>query len=194
MLTMRRQAAVIGTLTALLWFVFAVDSVTGGSLNRFGVVPRTEAGLMGILFAPFIHYRLDHIAANTIPFAVLGWMVMLRDARHFVPVTVASVLGAGLFAWLLGASGSVHIGVSGVIFGYFGFIVVSGWYSRSLAGLLLATVVVALWGGVAVGVLPGQPGISWQSHLGGMVAGAFMARVYRTRFQGAGVRSAQKEY
>jgi membrane associated rhomboid family serine protease len=175
-LALRTQAATVGAPVVAGWAVFAANAVAGGGLIQYGVVPRTVTGLRGILFAPFLHGSLEHIAANTIPFLVLGWLVLVRDARHFIPVTLASMLGAGLMAWLLGAPGSVHIGASGVIFGYLGFLMLSGWFARSFGSILLSLGVTALWGGLVFGVMPGQPGISWQAHLGGFVGGVLAAR------------------
>ena len=86
------------------------------------------------------------------------------------------MLGAGLMSWLLGASSSVHIGASGVIFGYLGFLMLSGWFARSFGSILLSLAITALWGGLVFGVLPGQAGISWQAHLGGFLGGVLAAR------------------
>jgi len=116
---LKTQALVLGGTLAVFWAVFVVNSLLGGSLLRLGVVPRTTIGLRGLLFASFLHATLNHVVANSIPFLALGWMVMLRDERHFIPVT------------LFGAPGSVHIGASGVIFGYLGFLMLTGWYTRS---------------------------------------------------------------
>ena len=179
--SLRQQAVVLGGTFALLWTVFAVNNQLGGMLNVFGVIPRTTIGLRGLIFAPFIHQRLDHIVANSLPFLALGWMVMLRDPRHFVPVTLMSAIGSGLLAWLLGAPGSVHIGASGILFGYLGFLILSGWYARSALSIAMSVIVIAVWGGVVLGVMPGESGVSWQSHLGGFLAGALAARTYRTR-------------
>ena len=170
----------LGGTLALMWVAFFATVLTGGALLSLGVIPRTTIGLRGILFAPFLHGSLAHIIANSIPFVVLGWLVMLRDARHFVPVSVLSMIGAGLLAWLLGAPGSVHIGASGMIFGYLGFLILSGWFARSFASIVLSVLVVLLWGGMVLGVMPGQAGISWQAHLGGFVGGAFAAGVFKT--------------
>ena len=109
---LKTQAAVLGGALAVFWTVFVFNSLLGGSLLRMGVIPRTTIGLRGILFAPFLHGSLNHIVANSIPFVALGWMVMLRDERHFLPVTLAGMVGSGLMAWLLGAPGSVHIGAA----------------------------------------------------------------------------------
>ena len=170
---------VLGGTLAVFWAVFIVNTILGGSLLTLGVIPRTMIGLRGILFAPFLHGSLNHIVANSIPFVVLGWMVMLRDERHFIPVTIAAMLGSGLTAWLLGAPGSVHIGASGVIFGYLGFLILSGWYARSLASILISLIVTAVWGSLVFGMIPGTAGISWQAHVGGFLGGVLAARQFR---------------
>ena len=90
-----------------------------------------------------------------------------------------AALGAGLLAWTLGAPNSVHVGASGVIFGYLGFLLLSGWYSRSFMSIVMSLGVAALWGGTVMQVLPGAPGISWQGHLGGFIGGILAARKFR---------------
>ncbi len=178
---LKGQAIVLGGTLAVFWAVFVINFLLGGALLTLGVIPRTTIGLRGILFAPFLHGSLSHIVANSIPFLVLGWMVMLRDERHFIPVTLAGMLGSGLMAWLLGAPNSVHIGASGVIFGYLGFLMLSGWYTRSFGSILLSVIVTLVWGSLVLGMMPGAPGISWQAHVGGFLGGALAARAYRVR-------------
>jgi membrane associated rhomboid family serine protease len=173
---LKTQALVLGGTLAVLWAVFVVNILLGGSLLRLGVIPRTTIGLRGILFAPFLHASLSHIVANSIPFVVLGWLVMLRDERYFIPVTLAGMIGSGLMAWLIGAPGSVHIGASGVIFGYLGFLMLSGWYTRSFGSILLSVFVTVVWGSLVFGMIPGQLGISWPAHIGGFLGGVLAAR------------------
>jgi membrane associated rhomboid family serine protease len=175
------QTVTLAASVGAMWGVFAVNAVLGGALIAYGIVPRTETGLAGIVIAPFVHASLNHLLANTVPFALFGWMVMLRDRRHFLVVTLLSALVSGLFAWTLGAPGSVHVGASGVIFGYLGFLLLSGWYARGVASIALSVLVAVLWGGMVTQVLPGVPGVSWQSHLGGFIGGVLAARVYRVR-------------
>ncbi|MCA2990132.1 rhomboid family intramembrane serine protease [Gemmatimonas sp.] len=177
--SLRTQAVTLGTMLGAFCLTFAVNFLLGGALTGFGIVPRTTDGLLGILFAPFLHGTLNHLIANTVPFAALGWMVMWRDARHFLPVTAFAMLGAGLMAWTLGAPGSVHIGASGVVFGYLGFLLLAGVYTRSVSSLVLSLVTAGLWGGLVLGIAPSQPGISWQAHLGGFLGGIVAARRYR---------------
>jgi membrane associated rhomboid family serine protease len=109
----------------------------------------------------------------------LGWMVMLRDERHFSPVTLAGMIGSGLMAWLLGAPGTVHIGASGVIFGYLGYLMLAGWYTRSFGSILLSVIVTLVWGSLVLGMMPGESGISWQAHIGGFLGGVLAARGFR---------------
>ncbi len=172
----------LGTSVAALWAAFGVNALLGGALLRFGIVPRTTDGLIGILVAPFLHANLNHLLANTVPFLLFGWMVMLRDRRHFLPVLLYAMLGSGLLSWLFGAPGSVHVGASGVVFGFLGFLLLAGWYARSAGSIALSVLVAVVWGGTVLGVLPGAPGVSWQGHLGGFIGGVLAAR----RFRGKG--------
>lgn len=178
--TIKAQATVLGGMLAVMWGAFALTALTGGALLSLGVIPRSAIGLRGILFAPFLHGSFNHLLANTIPFALLGWLVMLRDARHFTTVTIYAMIGSGLAAWLLGASGSVHIGASGLIFGYLGFLMLAGWFARSAGSIIMSIIVTIMWGGIVFGVVPGQAGISWQAHFGGFVGGILAARRFRT--------------
>ena len=179
MLAMKGHVTVLATSLGLAWVRYAASVLTGGALLSYGIIPRTVVGLRGILFAPFLHGSFAHLLANTVPFIVLGWLVMLRDTRHFGRVTIAAALGSGLLSWLLGAPGSVHIGASGVIFGYLGFLMLSGWYQRTIGSVLLSIGVTAAWGGLALGVLPSMPGVCWQVHLGVFIGGILAARAFR---------------
>lgn len=171
-----QAAALLTALLACCALVLLADVVAGGALAAYGVQPRTTSGLRGILFAPFLHGSWAHLAANSLPFVVLGGLVLLQDVRRFVTVTLFAMLGAGLTAWLLGAPRSVHIGASGVVFGYLGFLLAHGWFAKRLGTALLSVAVAFVWGGLVFGVLPGQPGVSWQSHAGGFVGGLYAAR------------------
>lgn len=172
------QVVTLGTSLAALWGVFGVNTLLGGALLQFGIVPRTTDGLIGILVAPFLHANMNHLLSNTVSFLLFGWMVMVRDRRHFLPVTLIAMLCSGIVTWMLGARNSVHVGASGVIFGYFGFLLLSGWYARSFASIALSVLVGVVWGGTVFGVLPGTPGVSWQGHLGGFLGGVLAARVF----------------
>ncbi len=173
---LKQHASILLAFVAVCWLVLAVDAVVPGSFAEFGVQPRALQGLRGIPLAPFLHGGMAHLTANSVPLLVLGGLVLLADERRFLSITLWIVLGAGLAAWMLGAPNSVHIGASGVVFGYLGFLLSHGWFARRVGMILLSLFVAGVWGGLVFGVLPGQAGVSWQSHAGGFVAGVLAAR------------------
>lgn len=171
----------------MLFFLIAfflqeiVDYFLGGALNQYGIRPRTLDGLYGIAYAPFLHGDFTHLISNTLPFLVLGWLILLEGVGHFFVVYLVSSVVAGLGTWIIGSSGSVHIGASGVIFGFLGYLLLSGFFQRSLRSILISVIVGALYGGCLLGVLPGRPGISWEGHLFGFIGGILAARIYRKK-------------
>jgi membrane associated rhomboid family serine protease len=180
--TVKAQAVTLGTPLGISWAALGANTVLGGALNHFGVIPRTEQGLWGILFAPFLHGSVAHLAANSVSLLILGWLTLAFAGRKtFWIVSTAAALGSGLTAWTLGAPGTVHIGASGVIFGYLGYLMLSGWWARRVMPVLVSLGVTVMWGGMVLGVLPGQVGISWQSHLGGFIGGVLAARALHKR-------------
>jgi membrane associated rhomboid family serine protease len=170
--------------TAGLYVVEAVDIVSGGALDRdYGIEPLELDGLDGVLFAPLLHANLAHLMANTVPFLVLGFLAMAGGIRQFLVVTAMIWVLGGIGVWLTGDIGAPagvelrHIGASGVIFGWLVFLLVRGFFARSGLQILMAVGLFFVWGGILFGVLPGQPGISWQAHLFGALAGLLAARL-----------------
>jgi membrane associated rhomboid family serine protease len=109
---------------------------------------------------------------------VLGWLCLWPRISNFWEATVGAMLGAGLCAWLFGAPDSIHIGASGLVFGYAGYLVARGYYTRKIVSILVALLVVSSFGlSMLVGVLPLYPGLSWQSHIGGVLGGVLAARL-----------------
>jgi membrane associated rhomboid family serine protease len=172
----KTQVFILGGFVALIWGLEIVDSLTGGVLDVYGIRPHSIIGLRGILFAPFLHGSLGHVAANTIPFLTLGWLIMLRETSDFFFVTIITMVVSGLGVWLTAPPYTIHIGASGLIFGYFGFLLLRGYFERSFAAILFSLIVGLLYGGLIWGVLPLQYGISWQGHLFGFIGGALAAR------------------
>lgn len=163
--------------TGLLYAVEVADVVSGSSLERNGIEPREIDGLDGVLWAPLLHGDWAHLLGNTLPFLVFGFLTMAGGFRQFVMVTATVWLLGGLGVWLVGPADTNHIGASGLIFGWLVFLLARGFFARSTAQILLAFALFAVWGGILFGVLPGQPGISWQGHLFGALAGLLAARV-----------------
>jgi membrane associated rhomboid family serine protease len=172
-----RHLLVLGSFLSLIWVVSSLNLLLfDGALNALGVRPRLSDGLWGVLWMPFLHGSFGHLLANTLPFVTLGWLVMLRRMADFFVVTAVALVVSGLGVWLTGPERSVHIGSSGLIFGYFGFLLLRGYFERSLYAILFAVFVLLLYGGLLWGVLPQQNGISWQAHLFGFVGGVLAAR------------------
>ncbi|MCX6043647.1 MAG: rhomboid family intramembrane serine protease [Chloroflexi bacterium] len=170
-----RHAKILGAIVVLLWVIELVDTLSGHQLDLYGVQPRSLIGLRNILFAPFLHRSFWHLLANTIPFLLLGWFVMLRSVYEFFYVSVIAALVSGLGAWLFGAAHTIHLGISGVIFGYMGFLLLRSYFEQSAQALVLAVVAFFLFGGTLWGVLPLQPDISWLGHLFGFIGGGLAA-------------------
>jgi membrane associated rhomboid family serine protease len=174
-----KVAAGIVAFVAVLWIIEGVNAVTGDSLIHLGIIPRTMGGLEGVVFAPFLHGSFDHIAANTLPLLILGFLAAVRGTRRFLVASVIIILVSGLGVWLTAASGSVTVGASGLILGYFGYLLARGLFDHSLVDIAIAVAVAVFYGTLIFAVLPGASGISWQAHLFGLVGGVIAAWVQR---------------
>jgi membrane associated rhomboid family serine protease len=168
-------ALVMLAFTTLLYVVEAVDQVTALTLDDDGIVSRNLDGLWGIVWAPYLHGGWPHLISNTVPFLVFGFLAMAGGIRQWIVVTATIWLLSGFGVWLLGPPDTSTIGASGVIFGWLVFLLARGFFARSARQIALALVLFAVWGGVLFGIIPGQPGISWQAHLFGALAGLLAA-------------------
>ena len=173
------RVALLAVFVGSIWAAFIVSAALPGlHLENLGVIPRRLVGLRGILFEPFLHASLAHIMANTSGLVVLGWLTMWPRINGFWIALAGSMLGAGLCAWFLGAPGVVHIGASGVLFGFAGYLIARGWYTRNFLSVIVALFVMFSYGmSMLFGVLPINPLVSWQSHLGGVIGGIVAARL-----------------
>lgn len=161
--------------TAILWLLELFDLfVMRGGLDRYGIRPRSIEGLVGIATAPFLHGGMTHLIANTIPFVMLGGLIMLRSKREWFAASIGTSIIGGLAVWLIGASNSVHIGASGVIFGYFGYLLSIGIFERKISSILLSLFVGITYGTMIFGFIP-VPGVSWEGHLFGFIGGIISA-------------------
>jgi membrane associated rhomboid family serine protease len=175
---LKTQVKLLATVVSVFWIVFILNGVIfGGRLNAFGIKPNDLTGLRGILFAPFLHGSFYHVLSNTVPFIVLGWLVMLRGIKDFYFVSFMSALVGGLGTWLIGSSNSVHIGASGVIFGYFGYLLFRGYFERSFVAITISVAIAVTYGGLIFGVLPTRSYISWEGHLFGFIGGIIAAKL-----------------
>jgi membrane associated rhomboid family serine protease len=167
---------------ALLWLLEVVDVVSGHALDDFGIVPRTSSELVDVVPAAFIHFGFAHVAANSVPLLVMGFLAALGGIRRFALVCAVIIVADGLGVWLIAPAHTNTAGASGLIFGLFGYLVVSGFLERRPLGVLVGLLVAAIWGtSILVGLAPTQSGVSWQGHLVGLVAGVGAAFVFRRR-------------
>ncbi|HXV08775.1 MAG TPA: rhomboid family intramembrane serine protease [Burkholderiales bacterium] len=172
--------ALSGGFAILLWLIKIFESVTGFDTIPYGVYPHKLSGLLGIFTAPLIHGSPEHLLANTLPIVVLGTALLYgypRSARIVLPVLF---LGSGLGVWLIGRE-SYHVGASGLSFGMMFFVFTQGvlrWDRRAIG---LAMVVFFLYGGMVWGVFPGDPQVSYESHLSGAILGVALAFLLRRR-------------
>src|SRR5262245_20594823 len=179
---------------AVMWALEVIDLLPGVDLDRWGIQPRTLRGLVGIPLAPFLHAGLPHLIANTIPFLVLGAIIAIGDATRFVEVTVTIALVSGLGTWLFGMSGTIHIGASGLVFGYLTYLIARGFFAAKPLWILGGIVVGLLYGGLLWGLLP-RPGIPFTGHLfgaAGRVPAAFALHGKHTREDGSDLTDASR--
>ncbi|WP_229897474.1 rhomboid family intramembrane serine protease [Streptomyces finlayi] len=169
----------MGAWIALLWVLEAVDTATGNALDTYGVSPRDLSELRDVLPMSFLHGGFAHLASNTLPLLILGFLAALGGIRRFAAVVVTIMLVAGLGVWLTAPSHSITLGASGVVFGLFGYLVVRGFVDRRPWDVVLGLVVAVVYGSILWGVLPTDSGISWQCHLFGLLGGVLAAFAFR---------------
>lgn len=158
----------------LMWVVQIANLLLNNYLNQFGILPRELSHLTGILFAPFLHGNLPHIIANTIPFIMLGFLVHQTKQLLYVSVFVALV--GGLLVWTFGRS-SYHIGASGVIMGYFGFLLSHAFFTRTIRSILVSMAAFIFYGGMIFSLLDFRTHISFEGHIFGFISGLIAAKL-----------------
>ena len=174
-------ALLTGGFVALLWVLEIVDATTGNPLDEYGVQPRTEDGLVGIVLAPVLHFGFDHLVSNTVPVLVLGFLTLATGVARGLAATAVIWVVGGLGVWLFAQPLSNHAGASVLIFGWIVYLVVRGFLNRRSIEIFIGVAVFLLYSSVMLGVLPGQPGVSWQGHLFGAIGGFLAARLLTTR-------------
>lgn len=177
---LRAQAFFIFSIVGILWAVEVLDFLSGQNLELLGgIVPRQIGGLVGIPFAPFLHGDWGHLMGNTIPFLVLGGLVIMSTSHEkFVGVSCTIILSAGFGTWLFAKSGTYHIGASSVIFGFLGFLLWRAWLGRNIGWTVIAILAGFLYGSIILSLFRSQTGISWSGHFFGLVGGIIAAFNY----------------
>lgn len=151
-----------------------INMFTGRMLSSFGVIPRNIESLPMIFTSPFVHGNLAHLIANITTLVVMLLLMMTQNQRRMIWISIWLIIFTGLCVWLFGRS-AIHLGASGIIYGYFGFLLLAGWRSKRKRMMLISVVVALVYGSLLFGVLPTRGFVSWESHLFGFIGGLIAA-------------------
>lgn len=179
--TWQTAGIVVAGFVALLWVLEIIDTASGHQLDDLGIRPRTDEGLTGVVLAPTLHFGFEHLISNTVPVIVLGFLALASGIARGLLATAVIWVVAGVGVWLFGDANSSHAGASSLVFGWIVFLAVRGFINRDWVQVLIGIAVLFIYGGVLWGVLPGQPGVSWEGHLFGALGGAIAAKVVGVR-------------
>jgi membrane associated rhomboid family serine protease len=171
----RAAIGIVIALVALMWVLEIVDVALDHRLDEYGIEPRDLDGLDGVVAAPFLHVGFGHLIANSIPFVAMGVVIAFEGPWRLLGVTAMVAIVSGLGTWLIAPENTIHLGASGVVFGYATYLIARGWFNRRVGEIAIGAAVAVLWGGALLGGLEPQRGISWQGHLFGALGGVLAA-------------------
>ena len=176
-----RKLRALVVVLLLIWGTFLVGGLLSLDLMQYGILPRSWHSVGGVLAWPFLHADFSHIGNNTLSLLVFGAIISLRSSNaEFLLLSFLITLYAGLGVWLLGRP-YLHVGASGLAFGYFGYILTRGIYDGRISSVIISTVVMLLFGGMIWGIFPTDTRISWEGHLFGFLAGVVLAVRYKPK-------------
>jgi membrane associated rhomboid family serine protease len=184
-------ALIMLLLLAGMWMLELLDQLSGNQLDQLGIHARDFDGMPEILTAPFLHAGWDHLMSNSLPFLVLGFLVLLSGLARWLIASLIIIVISGLTAWFLTPANTIILGASGLIFGWLTYLLARGIWSRRPAQVVIAVLVLLVYGGLIWGVFPSGAGISWQAHLGGAIAGVLAAWLLHRRASRQAVPAAQ---
>jgi membrane associated rhomboid family serine protease len=171
-----RPFVIVALVVAVMWAEEIVDLVLPGGqpLNDWGIRPRSWRGILGIPLMPFLHDGFRHLFGNTLPFLVMGGAIASGSIARFARVVAIVGVTAGIGVWVFARSGTVHIGASGLVFGFLTYLLARGVIARKVTWILGGLVVLVVYGGILWGLLP-TPGVSWTGHVFGAAGGVLAA-------------------
>ncbi|MBV2152994.1 rhomboid family intramembrane serine protease [Kitasatospora sp. SUK 42] len=182
LLDSRRALLTMLGLQAVIWSVQVVNWLDDYGLSRdFGLRSERVDDLPEMFTMPFLHFSWDHIVANSVPLFVLGFLAAYRGMRKFLLASLVITVSGGLLVWLLESPNHVTAGASGMVYGYFGYVVLRGVLDRNVLDAVVGIVVAAVYSTILIGVLPVAQGVSWLGHLGGLTGGLAAAVLLRSR-------------
>jgi len=169
-----KRVGIVSLLLMMLWAIHFLQYFHLANFDQLGNMPGKVEGLPGILFSPFLHGSLEHLVSNTLPMLVLLTVLLNAYPRHALIVLVFVHLVSNTMVWALAPENTVHIGISGIIYGIASFLLASGVFRRDRTAMAISFFVALLYGGMVAGFIP-QQGVSWQSHLFGAISGVVIA-------------------
>jgi membrane associated rhomboid family serine protease len=172
--SLKRQLIWVSYVVGFLTVIEAVNMLSGRYFNQFSIYPRELSYLAYIFTAPFLHANFAHFVSNVVTLAIFSLLLLQFGGKRFITVSFGLIVITGLLVWMF-ARTSFHLGASGIIYGYFGYLVLAGFLSKRFFQIIISVVVAFFYGGMIWGVLPSQPYISWESHLFGFIAGLCLA-------------------
>ena len=177
----REALIVMGAFLAVIWILQVVNWAVGYRLDsEFGILPEHASRLPEIFTAPFLHFSWAHIEGNSVPLFVLGVLAAYRSLVRFLFASLIIAVTSGMAVWLFQSGNELTVGASGLIFGYFGYVLVRGFFDRNLVDIGVGLVAGALYWTILQVAIPGTPGVSWIGHVGGLVGGVLAAWLLRT--------------
>lgn len=179
-MTMQRQLRIVLGIFVLLVVIEILNILSGRTLNHFGNYPRVLEGLRGIVLGPFLHGNLSHFSTNILTLCIFSFLLLQYGLKRYIKVSLFIVFMTGILVWLFGRS-AMHIGASGVIYGYLGFLLLAGFLSGKFKLIVISLLLGFFYGGLVLGVLPSRPFVSWESHLFGFLSGLVAAKLWSKR-------------
>lgn len=160
-----------------LWGLNVINWLTGSFLNYFGILPRHPFGAIGIIFSPLLHANSEHLFFNSIPLFILLCLLPVYGQTVFIKMTIFIVLVSGSLTWVMGRK-AIHIGASGLIMGYWSFLIYKAYQAPSLLSILLAALTLYYLGSLILNIFPQSEKTSWEGHLFGFLAGIAAAYIW----------------
>lgn len=161
---------IIFFILAVLWVIQIINAASGYRLNQFGILPRKKRGLFGILVSPFLHGSPSHLLFNSIPLFILSALIMVGGTTLFLGISILIILMTGIATWAWGRH-AIHVGASGVIMGYWGFLLCNAYLHPSTLTIILGILCLYYLGSLFFSLFPTEERVSWEGHVFGFLSG-----------------------
>lgn len=189
---MKKSILIPITFVVLMWVINVIQFVMPIDFSNLGIHPRDSTTLIGIFTSPLIHGNWEHLLSNSLPLLILGTLIFLIYDEFAIWIWILNYIFTGLLVWFF-ARDSYHIGASGIIYGLASFLFFSGFFRMDIKSIAISSGVAVFYGGLVWGILPIQPGVSWESHLFGGIVGLALSYLYRNAYNDTNTTNDEKE-